>query len=78
MQAFGIELTNRDVIREDGSQVGKIQNVKFNPSTGQLTNLVVQPAHRQRNPPFETTRAGNYKIPARLVKAVDDCIVVER
>lgn len=78
MEAFGVELTNRDVIRDDGSQVGRLDNVRYDPTTGQLKHLLVEPVQHQRSPPFETTDEGLYKIPAGLVTACDDCIVVGR
>lgn len=80
MQAFGVELSDRDVIRDDGSQIGTIHNVTFDPSTGQLKHLLVNPlsnTHR-RHDSFQMNENGRYKIPAQLVQAVDDCIVVER
>jgi sporulation protein YlmC with PRC-barrel domain len=79
MQTYGSSLTNRNVIRENGSQLGTLLNITFDPTVGTLKQLVVEPvdARRARDLPFNLDNSDNYRIPAERVKASDDCIVVE-
>lgn len=78
MKKFGIDLTNRKVIRDDGSQVGEIINVTFDSTTGTLNDLIVEPANEQmtHTMPYEVDKNGDYRVSASRVQASDDCIVV--
>lgn len=79
MQKFGADLTNRKVIRDDGSKVGEIINVTFESNTGSLNDLIVEPENENmtRRMPYNIDKDENYRISANKVQASDDCIVVE-
>ena len=70
------DLRGKTIVRSDGKRIGTLSTVTMDPKSGALYDLVVdQPSQ----PPADSsadTGDGRLRIPVRLVKAVNDRIIV--
>lgn len=76
METFGFDLSEKDVIRSDGSEVGTMHNVNIDPESGRILNLVIVPNKHHKNNQYPVDDNGYYRVPADEVKAVDDTVVL--
>ena len=70
-------LSEKNVVGSDGTEVGRLYNVTMDVQGGGLRNLLVEPAETG-SADFETDERGRYRIPVSRVQAVKDHIVVAR
>ncbi len=71
-------LSGKDVMGTDGTEIGSLYNITMDISSGTLYNLVIDPAESLRNTDFEYTDQGRLLIPVERVKAVKDHMIVNR
>jgi sporulation protein YlmC with PRC-barrel domain len=73
------KLAGKAVMGSDGTELGMLYNITMNLRTGELRDLIVQPREETAfDADFEVDESGNYRLPARNVRAVKDYIVVDR
>lgn len=73
------KLSGKDVMGSDGTELGMLYNITMNLRSGELRDLVVRPEEETAfDADFEVDGNGNYRLPARNVRAVKDYIVVDR
>lgn len=77
MDVYGLDLSDKDVICSDGSNVGQMHNILLDPKTGELEALTVSPTEDGASVAFSRTEKNRYRIPATAVTAVDDCVVID-
>jgi len=72
-------LSGKAVMSSDGTELGILYNITMNLTTGELIDLIVRPKEQTAfDADFEVDEDGNYRLPARDVRAVKDYIVVDR
>lgn len=71
-------LSDKEVMGSDGSNLGTLYNITMDLKTGTLKHLVLDPGQRAGDLEFERDEAGNYRVPVSRVQAVKDTIVVDR
>lgn len=72
-------LSGKDVMGSDGTELGMLYNITMDLKTGRLADLIVEP-HETLNVQtsnFETDDDGRLNVPVRNVQAVKDYIVVQ-
>ncbi|MDQ2049351.1 PRC-barrel domain-containing protein [Natronolimnohabitans sp. A-GB9] len=76
---FASALTRKAVVGNDGVEFGTIHDVTLHPTSGELVDLVVEPARRfrSRSVDFETNADDRLLIPLDRVAVVNDTIVVD-
>jgi sporulation protein YlmC with PRC-barrel domain len=71
-------LSEKEVMGSDGSNLGTLYNITMDLKTGTLHNVIVDPADRVTSTEFDRDDHGNLLIPFSRVQAVKDNIVVSR
>ena len=74
-QILAENLSEKNVVGSDGTEIGRLYNVTMTHTSGSLRNLLVEPAEGV-NADFEVDDRGRYRIPVSRVQAVKDHIVV--
>ena len=73
-------LTEKGVMRNDGKEMGKLENITVDLKTGKLESIVVKPGAdivKSEFREFDTDSEGNFLVPVKLVGAISDVIVVD-
>lgn len=70
-------LSGKNVVGDDGAELGMLYNITMDLDTGTLRHLLVQPAEGV-DADFERDSGGRFRVPVGRVRAVKDHIVVER
>ena len=70
-------LSEKNVVGSDGSEIGLLYNVTMEFNSGRLHHLLVEPAEGV-TADFERDERGRFTIPVSNVRAVKDHIVVDR
>jgi sporulation protein YlmC with PRC-barrel domain len=76
-KVLGMNLTEMDVMGDDGTELGELRNITCDLETGNLGDLVVDPTEKARDR-YEVRDDGNVHIPTRRLSAVKDYVVVKR
>ena len=74
-------LSGKSVLSTSGEKLGTIENITMNLASGELEEVFVAPASdapRGSVRGLETTDDGTLVVPARWVRDVDDCLLIER
>jgi len=69
-------LSRIPVISVDGTKIGNLDNLSFDPSSGNLTELLVEPTTTLKLE-LPTTKDGRFIIPSVAVKAIKDVVLVD-
>jgi sporulation protein YlmC with PRC-barrel domain len=70
-------LSGKDVVGDDGAEVGMLYNVTMDLQSGELANLIVEPDENAETT-FPVDDEGRYRVPVERVASVQDYIVVRR
>ena len=72
-------LAEKDVMGDDGTKIGSMDNITMNLKTGTLRKIIVAPADETAPVAgLDRDEDGRYHIPATRVKANEDYILIER
>jgi sporulation protein YlmC with PRC-barrel domain len=71
-------LSGKDVMGTDGTELGSLYNITMDLSSGALENLVIDPTDSVRNTDFEYSDQGRLMVPVERVKAVKDHMIIQR
>ncbi|MFC7019285.1 MULTISPECIES: PRC-barrel domain-containing protein [Haloarcula] len=71
-------LSGKDVMGADGSELGSLYNITMDLSSGALKNLVIEPSETLRNTDFEYSDQGRLVVPVERVRAVKDHMIIDR
>ena len=73
-------LSGKDVMGADGTELGMLYNITMDLKTGRLADLVIEPHEtlHVESSRFDTDEHGRLHVPVRTVQAVKDYIVVQR
>jgi sporulation protein YlmC with PRC-barrel domain len=69
-------LSEYHIMTTEGAEIGKLENITFDPKTGHLEHLRVDP-FEEAETDFPQTEEGKLQIPAEAVSAVNDYLLVE-
>ena len=69
-------LSGYHIMTTEGAEIGELENINFDPETGQLEYLRVDPFDEAETD-FPRTEGGKLRIPAKAVSAVNDYLLVE-
>jgi sporulation protein YlmC with PRC-barrel domain len=75
-KVLGMNLTDMNVMGDDGAELGELHNITCDLETGNLGDLVVEPTEKARNR-YEVREDGYVYIPTQRLSAVKDYIVVK-
>lgn len=75
-KVLGMNLTDMNVMGDDGTELGELHNVTCDLETGKLGDLVVDPTEKARDR-YEAREDGYVYIPTQRLSAVKDYIVVK-
>ena len=70
-------LSEKNVVGNDGAEIGRLYNVTMAHTSGSLRDLLVEPAEGVAAD-FEVNEHGHFLVPVGNVQAVKDHIVVRR
>jgi sporulation protein YlmC with PRC-barrel domain len=73
---FASDLSDKKVVDTSGSEIGVLDHLRIEPTTGNLTNLLVRPLPNLKVGEFETS-GPLIVLPFAAVKAVKDVLVVD-
>lgn len=76
-KVLGMNLTDMEVMGDDGTELGELHNLTCDLETGNLGDLVVEPTEKARER-YEVRDDGYVHIPTRRLSAVKDYVVVKR
>jgi len=76
-KVLGMNLTEMEVMGDDGAELGTLRNITCDLETGNLGDLVVEPTGEARDR-YEVRDDGYVHIPTRRLSAVKDYVVVKR
>ncbi len=72
------QLIGKEVITNDGMDLGRFLDAELNEVTGKLTSLIVEPNSEGAFVKKLEVKAGKLRVPYDSVVAVNDYIVVDR
>ena len=70
-------LSGKTVMGDDGAEIGQLYNITMDLKTGELHDIVVEPAEGVAAD-FDVNEHGHFLVPVGNVQAVKDHIVVRR
>lgn len=76
MKVLGTELNGKTVMSDEGLMLGRLRNVTFNASTGELGHMLVEPSEDVDPRLFKRDDRGYLTFPFTGVRSVRDVIVV--
>jgi len=76
MKFLATEIRGKTVMSDDGTMLGRLRNVSLDTRTGQLNEVLVEPAEDIDVRAFKRDARGYVAFPIENLKAVRDVIVV--
>lgn len=71
------DVADKSVVSAQGQDIGKLSRITFNPMTGALEDLIIDPIESPvSSKKLSQTNDGLYKCPFYLIDGVDNVIVV--
>jgi sporulation protein YlmC with PRC-barrel domain len=78
MKVLATELTGKTVMSDDGLMLGRLRSIEMNESTGDLTNVLIEPSGDVDPRLFKRDDRGYLIFPFDNVKAVRDVIIMDQ
>jgi len=74
---FSTDILGKSVVSTTGQVIGKLNNMVANLESGEVTNLLVEPAEGSIIQAIERDGAGRYVISLKRIRSTEDVIVVD-
>jgi sporulation protein YlmC with PRC-barrel domain len=74
---FSTDIIGKSVVTTTGQLIGKLDNLVANLESGEVTNLLVEPAEGSIIQAIERDGSGRYVISLKRIRSTEDVVVVD-